>query len=312
LISRFSEAFTTWLDHFGKHFPTATGIFLVVVASAFFACMHASVRYVSSDMHPWEIGFFRNLFGFLVFAPVMLRSGITLLRTQRLALHVARGSLNGVSMLCWFTALALMPLADATSVSLTGPLFVTLGAIFFLGEKVRIRRWIALGAGVIGTLIIIRPGYADVSLGAILVLISAVMVAGSKLMAKSLSRTDGTMTIVAYLSLVMTIVTFIPAMFVWRTPTLLEIGWLALIGALGSTGHLLVVRAYKYADVSAVEPVSFSRLVFAALAGYLVFGEIPDIWVWIGGGIIVAATSYIAHRETVAENALKKSGDIPT
>ncbi|NQU69014.1 MAG: DMT family transporter [Rhodospirillales bacterium] len=205
-----------------------------------------------------------------------------------------------------------MPLADATSVSLTGPLFVTLGAIFFLGEKVRVRRWVALGAGVIGTLIIIRPGYAEISLGAILVLISAVMVAGSKLMAKSLSRTEGTMTIVAYLSLVMTFVTFIPAMFVWRTPTLIEIGWLVLIGALGSTGHLLVVRAYKYADVSAVEPVSFSRLVFAALAGYLVFGEIPDIWVWVGGGVIVAATSYIAHRETVAENARKKLGDIPT
>ncbi len=312
MIARLSETFTTWLDHFGKHFPTATGIMLVVVASAFFACMHASVRYVSSDMHPWEIGFFRNLFGFLVFAPVMLRSGITLLRTRRLALHVARGSLNGVSMLCWFTALALMPLADATSVSLTGPLFVTLGAIFFLGEKVRVRRWIALGAGVIGTLIIIRPGYAEISPGAILVLISAVMVAGSKLMAKSLARTEGTMTIVAYLSLVMTFVTFIPAMFVWRTPTLIEIGWLVLIGALGSTGHLLVVRAYKYADVSAVEPVSFSRLVFAALAGYLVFGEIPDIWVWVGGGVIVAATSYIAHRETVAESARKKLGGIPT
>jgi drug/metabolite transporter (DMT)-like permease len=309
LISRFNQAFTDRLDRFGADYPTATGIALVVAASAFFACMHASVRYVSADMHPWEVGFFRNLFGFLVFAPVMMRSGIALLRTDRLMLHVVRGSLNGVSMLCWFYALAVMPLADATSVSLTGPLFVTLGAIVILGEKVRARRWVALGAGVVGTLIIIRPGVEEMSTGALLVLASGFLVAGSKLIAKTLARTDGTMTIVAYLSLVMTIVTFIPAMFVWRTPTLVELGWLALIGALGSTGHLLVIRAYKYADVSAVEPVTFSRLVFAAIAGYLAFGEIPDIWIWVGGGIIVAATSYIAHRETVAEKARKASGE---
>lgn len=311
MIARLSERFTAWLDKFGANYPTGAGITLVIAASAFFACMHASVRYVSTDMHPWEVGFFRNLFGFLMFAPVMLRSGLDLLRTERLGLHIARGSLNGVSMLCWFTALAIMPLAEATSVSLTGPLFVTLGAIIFLGEKVRARRWIALGAGVVGTFIIIRPGYAEVSTGTMLVLGSGLLVAGSKLMAKKLSQTDGTMTIVAYLSLVMTIVTFIPAMFVWRTPTLIEIGWLALIGALGSTGHLLVVRAYKYADVSAVEPVTFSRLVFAALAGYLAFGEIPDIWVWVGGGVIVAATSYIAHRETVVEKSRQNLSDNP-
>ncbi len=312
MITRFNEAFTAWLDNFGEQYPTATGIMLVISASAFFACMHASVRYVSAEMHPWEVGFFRNLFGFLVFAPVMLRSGIRLLRTDLLMLHVVRGSLNGVSMLCWFYALAVMPLADATSVSLTGPLFVTLGAIFFLGEKVRARRWLALGAGVVGTLIIIRPGVEEVSTGAMLVLASGVLVAGSKLIAKTLARTDGTMTIVAYLSLIMTIVTFIPALFVWRTPTVGELGWLALIGVLGSTGHLLVIRAYKYADVSAVEPVTFSRLVFAALAGYLVFGEIPDLWVWVGGGVIVAATSYIAHRETVAEKSRKGLSNIPS
>lgn len=309
MISRVNQAFADWLDRYGDDYPTATGIVLVVAASAFFACMHASVRYVAADMHPWEVGFFRNLFGFLVFAPVMMRSGIALLRTDRLMLHVVRGSLNGVSMLCWFYALAVMPLAEATSVSLTGPLFVTLGAIFFLGEKVRARRWFALGAGVVGTLIIIRPGIEEISDGALLVLASGLLVAGSKMIAKTLARTDGTMTIVAYLSLIMTIVTFIPAMFVWRTPTLVELGWLALIGVLGSIGHLLVIRAYKYADVSAVEPVTFSRLVFAALAGYLVFGEIPDIWIWVGGGIIVAATSYIAHRETVAEKARKSQPD---
>ncbi len=291
--------------------PTLVGILLVICASGFFACMHASVRHVSFGMHPFEIGFFRNLFGFLVFAPVVARSGTAMFRTRRLPLHMGRGIINGASLLCWFTALSLMPIADATSLSLAGPLFVTIGAIFFLGETVRMRRWIALIAGAVGTLIIVRPGFEDVSLGAILVLGSAVLVAGSKLIAKSLSRTDGVATIVAYMSLMMAIVTFIPALFVWQWPTLVQFGWLALIGALGSTGHVLMVRAYKFADVSAVEPVVFARLVFAALVGYLAFGEVPGIWVWIGGGVIVAATSYIAHREAIASREAAKVGDIP-
>lgn len=297
-------------DAAAARYPNAFGILLVVCASAFFACMHASVRHVAADMHPFEVGFFRNLFGFLFFAPVMMRSGLRLLHTQRFGLHVFRGSINGVSMLCWFYALAVMPLADATSLSLSGPLFVTLGAIFILGEKVRLRRWLALGAGIVGTLIIVRPGFEDISLGAILVLSSAVLVAGSKICAKSLSRTDGTATIVAYMSLMMTVVTLVPAVLVWQWPTLVEIAWLVLIGVLGSIGHVLVVRAYKYADVSAVEPVAFARLIFAAGIGYLAFGEVPDAWIWLGGGIIVVATTYIAHREAVAKRTDAKLGEI--
>ncbi len=157
-------------DSFAARNPTLLGIALVVVASALFAAMHASVRHVSGGMHPFEIGFFRNLFGFLVFVPMMARSGLKLLYTRRAPLHLFRGAINGGSMLCWFMALSLIPLADATALSLAGPLFVTLGAIFILGETVRRRRWIALGIGAIGTLIIVRPGFETISLGAMLVL----------------------------------------------------------------------------------------------------------------------------------------------
>ncbi len=303
-LSRLEEAAVS-------RYPYAFGIVLMICASAFFALMHASVRHVAADMHPFEVGFFRNLFGFLFFAPIMLRSGLRLFHTERIGLHVFRGAINGVSMLCWFYALAVLPLADATSLSLTGPLFVTLGAIFILGETVRLRRWLALGAGIVGTLVIVRPGFEEISLGAVLVLSSAVLVAGSKIAAKSLSRTDGTATIVAYMSLLMTVVTLIPAVLVWQWPTLVQFGWLILIGVLGSIGHVLVVRAYIYADVSALEPVAFSRLLFAAGIGYLAFGEVPNIWVWIGGGIIVASTTYIAHREAVAKRNDAKMGEFP-
>ena len=144
------------------------GIALIVIGSALFAAMHAGVRFVSAGVHPFEIAFFRNLFGFLVFTPMLVRSGPMMLYTRRLGAHLGRGAINSFSMLAWFTALSLIPLAEATALALTGPLFVTMGAIFFLGETVRARRWIALGVGAAGTMVILRPGFADVSFGAAL------------------------------------------------------------------------------------------------------------------------------------------------
>jgi len=285
------------LHGLGQRQPAFCGIALVVIGSAFFASMHAAVRFISKELHPFEIAFFRNVFGFLVFMPILMRSGLVLLHTRRFGAHAVRGFINAGSMLAWFTALSLIPLADATALAMTGPLFVTLGAMFFLGEVVRARRWIALGVGVAGTLVIIRPGFEEVSLGALLVLFTALAVSASKLIAKSLSRTDSTTTIVAYLTLIMIPITLVAALFVWRWPSLLELAWLAAIGVTGSCGHLCFVKAYTFADVSAVEPITFTRLIWAALIGYLAFAEFPDVWVWVGGCLIVGATSYIAHRE---------------
>ncbi len=291
------------LRSLGERRPAFCGVALIVIGSAFFASMHAGVRFVSAEVHPFEIAFFRNVFGFLVFTPMLMRSGLMLLHTRRLGAHVGRGAINSFSMLAWFTALSLIPLADATALALAGPLFVTLGAMVVLGETVRLRRWVALGVGAAGTLVIIRPGFEEVSLGALLVLFTAFSVSGSKLIAKSLARTDPTATIVAYLTLTMMPITLVAALFVWTWPSLAQLAWLAAIGAIGSSGHLCFVKAYKFADVSAVEPITFTRLIWAALIGYLVFAEFPDLWVWIGGGMIVAATSYIAHREAVARRA---------
>ncbi len=199
--------------------PALRGVALIVIGSAFLASMHAAVRFVSAGVHPFEIAFFRNVFGFLVFTPMLMRSGLMLFHTRRFGAHLGRGVINSCSMLAWFTALSLIPLADATALGLTGPLFVTLGAMFFLGETVRARRWIALGVGAVGTIVIIRPGFEEISLGTLLVLFTAVSVSGSKLIAKSLVRTDSTVTIVAYLTLIMIPITLVAALFVWRWPS---------------------------------------------------------------------------------------------
>lgn len=279
------------------------GVLLVVIASAFFATMHNTIRHVThvEGLHPFEVAFFRNFLGLLVFIPIFLRMGFGVLRTPKIHWHVGRAFLNSASMLSWFTALSLMPVADATAVSLIGPVFVALLAMLFLKEHVGPVRWLGIALAIIGGLIVVRPGFNEINSGVWLVLFSAVAVSNSKIVAKILTRTEGAATIVAYLTLLMTPITLIPALFVWQNPTLEQLGWMAVIGICGTTGHLLFVQAYKMADISLVEPAMFTRMVWAAIIGYVVFLEFPEFWTWIGAGVIVVGTTLLARREARSE-----------
>ena len=281
--------------------PPLAGFMMVVLASALFASMHNTIRFltVSEGIHPFEAAFFRNLFGLLVFIPFLVRNGLRVFHTKRIGMHLGRAGLNTVSMLSWFSALALMPVADATALSLMGPVFVALLAIMFLGERVGPRRWLGIGLALAGGLIIIRPGFSEVGLGTGLILFAAIIVSSSKLMAKVLSGTESAATIVALLTFLMVPTTLVPALFFWQTPTLEQLAMLALIGVFGTTGHLLYVQAYKIADISLVEPALFTRMIWAALIGFVLFSEFPDVWTWIGGAVIVVGTTYIARREAV-------------
>ena len=278
--------------------PTVRGIIFAIASGAFFATMHGSVRLLSQDLDAMEIAFFRAFFGFLFFAPILIRTRLTVLRTSRLPLHMLRGLFNGASLLLWFTALSMVPLGDATALSLMGPLFVAMGAMFILGESAHGPRWIALAIGFAGALVIVRPGFQEINLGMILVLVSMLFVTCSKLIAKSLSRTDAPSTIVAYLSLTMMVPSGVALFFVWQTPTLLQLLFMVAIGFLGSCGHMLLTTAYKIADISAVEPVVFARLVWAAIVGWFMFAEFPGLWIWIGGALIVAASTWLARHES--------------
>ncbi|MEE2996121.1 MAG: DMT family transporter, partial [Pseudomonadota bacterium] len=219
-------------------------------------------------------------------------------RTSRLPLHLLRGLFNGASLLLWFTALSMVPLGDATALSLMGPLFVAMGAMFILGENVQGPRWIALAIGFAGALVIIRPGFQEINFGMILVIVSMFFVTCSKLIAKSLSRTDQPSTIVSYLSLTMMVPSGVALFFVWQTPTLTELLFMIAIGFAGSCGHMLLTTAYKIADISAVEPVVFARLVWAAIVGWFMFAEFPGLWIWLGGALIVAGSTWLARYES--------------
>lgn len=273
---------------------------LMVAAGLFFAVSHSTIRHVTQDLHPLEAVFFRNLYALLFLTPMFWRSRRNGVRTQRLNLHLLRGVLQCVAVMAMFIGLSLIPLAEATALSFTSPLFVAVGATWVFHEAAPRRRWLAIGAGFFGMLLIIRPGFAEFSMGAWFMIGSAVLFAVTKMMAKSLSRTDSSTVIVAYVSFVMTPLALIAALFVWRWPTLEEFFWLTVIGVAATAAQLLLVQAYRHADMTVVEPLSFVRLLWAALLGFLIFAESPSPWVWGGALVIFLAGISLARGEARA------------
>ena len=196
-----------------------------------------------------------------------------------------------------------IPLADASALNLLAPLCTSIGAVMFLGERMGPRRWMALGIGVIGAIVVMRPGFGYINgIGLWLVFITVVASAVQRLLGKSVISQDSSTTCVLYLTLFMIPVALVSASFVWIWPALGEYPWLILIGALLSLGHYALMRSLNLADVSALEPVNFTRLIWGALFGFLFFQETPDLYTWIGGLMIISATSYVAHRESKLKN----------
>lgn len=277
----------------------AQGALWMVFSCACFAAMSGVIRYLSGELSPLEITFFRNFFSLVIILPWALRRGFRPLKTTKLSLHLARAGVGLVAMFAWFSALAMMPLADAVALNFTVPLFALLVAIFLLREKVGWHRWGATLLGFSGVVVIVRPGTAEFSLGEGLALGAAVGFALSMALIKMLSRTETPSRIVFYQALIMTPLALIPTLFVWQTPSWSELAWLAGIGAIATAGHLGLARAFTVAEASAIVPVDFIRLPFVAVIAYFAFGEVPDIWTWAGAAIIIASTVYIARREAL-------------
>ena len=273
------------------------GMLLMLIASIVLTIMHALVRHIGSDMHPFEVSFFRNLFGLIAVMPLVLRSGIKSLYTRHPGLQLLRAVLGVSAMLSWFYALSIVPIAQATALSFTAVIFASVGAAVVLREKMHVRRWTAVCLGFVGAFFILRPGFQEVSFGMMLVLGSSVAWGMAVVVVKRLSRTDPVVSIVAWMAISLTVFSFVPALYVWTWPSFEELLLLSLVGALGTTGHLAMTNALKHAEATTITPLDFTRLLWASVIGYFVFGEIPDIWTWIGGGIIIASASYLIFRE---------------
>ena len=273
------------------------GALLMMLSTLMLTIMHTLVRYVSSEMHPFEIAFFRNLFGLLAVLPLVISAGRDGFVTRQPQMQILRAFLGVIAMLAWFYGLSVVPIAEATALSFSAAIFASLGAVVFLGEKMRLRRWSAVIVGFIGALVILRPGLTALNTGALIVMLSAICWGTNIVIVKRLSRTDPTVSIVAWMSVMMTVLSIVPALYFWTTPTLEQFMWLLMIGIAGTLGHLTMVKSLKLVEATAVLPLDFTRLIWASMLGYLIFAEIPDIWTWLGGTIIVGSAAFIAYRE---------------
>ena len=277
--------------------PVMRGILLMCVASVFFSAMHVLVRYVARDVPPLQIAFLRNIFGVIVFAPLLMSSGLAFLRTKRIGLHAVRGALNAVALLLFCPARSLTPVTRATALSFSAPLFTARLSVVFLGGRFRIRRWAAIFVGFAGTLIILRPGMIPADTGSILVVGAALIWAVTMIVIKVLSRTESSFAITAYMNIFLSLFSLGPALWVWVTPPPEMWVWLVAIAVLGTIAQLALSQALKETEPTAVLPFDFLKLVWATLLGMWVFGELPDLITWIGAAVVFASGFFIAYRE---------------
>lgn len=278
------------------------GCATMLASTVFFASMHACVRYLSRDIHPFEIAFFRNFFGVVILAPLILRNGRLLLQTSHFNWHFIRASINLFAMLIFFYALSITPLATVQALSFTAPLFTTVLAVLILGEQVRFRRWAAVFIGFTGVVIILRPGVQPLDFGALLVLLSASIWALTMIIIKRLSNTDSPLTITAYVTMFLTVMSLLPALWVWTWPQGMQWVWLAVAAVFGTLGQLCVAKAFAYADTTVVLPFDFAKIIWGALLGLFFFGEIVNSYTWAGAIVIFSGATYVAYRERQLEN----------
>lgn len=284
--------------------PTASAlplraVVMMVASTLCFGTMAALIRIVSKHLHPFEIAFLRSFFGALAALPLLWPLGLRTLRTDRLGFYTLRCAIGAVSMLAGFWAIAHLPLAQAIALSYSSPLFVTIGAVLFLGEAVRLRRWSAVVAGFVGVLVIVRPGGDGFTPASLVALFSAAMTGVVTISIKFLARSDPADTIVLLTTWLWVPLSLPAALTVWQWPAAGLWPWLIAIGVLGTAGQYGWTHALKLADASILAPFSYLQLVFVAVLAWLLFGEMPDRYTAIGAAIVIGASLYIARREAL-------------
>lgn len=275
------------------------GILWMLLTGACFVAVTALVKHLGDAVPAAQSAFLRYLLG-LVFLLPMLPSLWRMPLTGRvLGLFSLRGIVHALGVILWFYAMTQIPLAEVTAMNYLSPIYVAIGAALFLGEKMAARRILAILAALVGALIILRPGFREVSPGHLAMLGTAVLFAISYLIAKRMAGEVNAAVVVGMLSITVTIGLAPFAFAVWVPVTLEQLGWLFLVALFATAGHYTMTLAFAAAPMTVTQPVTFLQLVWAVLLGAVVFAEPADGWVMLGGGIIMAAVSFITWREAV-------------
>lgn len=281
------------------------GPLLILVSCVLLTVMAAIVKALGDRLDSFELAFFRALFGFMIALAFVPRAGLRALKTHHFTGHLGRALAGGVGVMCGFYALTHLPLAEATAIGFTQPLFTVLLAGLVLHELVGPRRWLATAVGFLGVLVMLRPGSGLLETAALVALLGALAAAVVRLLIKQLSATEAPLTILLYQGMMTSLITALPAVLVWQTPSLPEITLMFLGTACGSLAQLCMIQGYAAADASALAPFDYARLPIAALFGFFLFAEVPDLYSLLGALLIAASTLYIALREARLRRAAR-------
>ncbi|MEQ8746193.1 DMT family transporter [Pyruvatibacter sp.] len=289
--------------------PNVRGALWLLLSATLFTVMAVLAKTLGGRLDSFQVAFFRLLFGLVVIMPFLIRGGAAMFKTHYPVLQLVRGVVGSSAMLCGFYALIHLPLADALAYNFTKALFVVPLAYFILSEPAGPRRIGAVLVGFLGVLVMLRPT-VEIDPAALVALGGALLVAMATILVKIVAK-DAPVTLMFYTGVVGTCVAAIPAWLVWQQPTWNELGLLMLMGAAGAGAHNCFIRGYREGEATAIVPFDYSRLVFAGIAGFVIFGDVPD-WLTIAGAVIIVATTlYIARREAIEAKALRGAGKGP-
>jgi drug/metabolite transporter (DMT)-like permease len=288
------------------------GIALILASTVFLGASDVTAKYLSGTLPSIEIAWIR----FLVFAAIMVPamvpgSPLFALRTPRPGLQLLRGAALLGSSLFFISGLRFLPIAEASATGFVSPLFVTALSIIFLGESVGLRRWLATALGLVGVLIILRPGTSAFHSAAFFPLVSALAWAGTLIMTRMMSGRERAVTIMTWSSIAGVCILSALVPFVWVAPSLNDVLFGVFIGIASTAGQWIVVLAFRYADASVLAPFSYTQLLWVSILGFLIFGEVPDVWTVTGAVFIVASGLYTAHRERVRRLQLSEAEPSP-
>jgi len=276
---------------------TVVGLSWVVLAGINFVGFVVLIKYVGSELPPVQAAFIRYLFSFVVLLPLVIRNGVHIFDTKHIHLHGLRGFIQALAVMLWFYAVTKLPIAEVTALGFVSPIFVVFGAVFFLRERMNKARITAVVLGLVGVFVILRPGFSVINSGSIAMLLAAPLFAASEVLTKFLVKHDSGPTIVVYLSVFAALTMAMPAISVWTQPSGLNLLLLAGTALFATMAHLCMARGLALIDVTVSQPIDFLQLVWSTLIGIMLFSETPDVWIWIGGGIVVVSASYIARFE---------------
>ena len=277
--------------------PVARGALLVSAGAMTLVAMAAVVKVLGARLPSMEIWFFRSLIGFFLVVPIFLRNPMEPLRTRRFGMHLLRGSTGAVGNACFFWTITHLLLADAMALQFARPLFMIPLALIFLGEIAGLRRSIVALVGFLGILIYARPFTDGFEPGAFIGATGALFGGLVVICIKRLQTTESTRVIMFYYAFWNTVFALVPAIWLWVTPTLPELALLGIVGILGILGQTMITHGLSQGDATVLVPLDYSRIIYSAALGYLLFGELPGLWSLAGMAVILSASLYLVLTE---------------